>query len=166
MRKFTDPLDKIKIAAPCGADWNEMRGDDRKRHCAMCKLNVYNLSEMTREEAESFLINSEGRVCLRVYRRADGTVITKNCPVGLEKIKQRLSQIATATFSLLAGIYGGTFATQTILSIREKFPAENLKKLNDVNESDKSANKLSFGLTDGMVSNLPELKIEILKNRR
>ena len=76
MQKFTNPLDNVRIASPCGANWNEMRGDERKRHCAMCRLNVYNLSDMTQAEAENFLINAEGRVCLRVFRRTDGTVIT------------------------------------------------------------------------------------------
>src|SRR5215203_1323661 len=69
MHKFTNPLDKIKIASPCGADWNEMRGDNRRRYCTMCKLNVYNLSGMTQTEAESFLINSEGRVGLPPHGR-------------------------------------------------------------------------------------------------
>jgi hypothetical protein len=110
MQKFTNPLDGVKIASPCGANWNEMRGNERKKYCAMCKLNVYNLSEMTQTEAENFLINSEGRVCLKIHRRADGTVITQNCPVGLAKIKQKVSRTAKAFVSICAGIFGGIFA--------------------------------------------------------
>ena len=109
MQKFTNPLDTIKIASPCGADWNEMRGDNRRRYCTMCKLNVYNLSDMTRDEAESFLINSEGRVCVKFYRRTDGTVLTSDCPVGWERIKRKVSRTATAFFSLIAGFLGGNF---------------------------------------------------------
>src|SRR5215217_962167 len=100
MEKFTNPLDKIKIASPCGANWNEMRGDNRRRYCTSCKLNVYNLSGMTRAEAESFLINSEGRVCLRIHRRTDGTVITRDCPVGWQKLKRKVSRTAAAVFAL------------------------------------------------------------------
>ncbi len=110
MHKFTNPLDKIKIASPCGADWNEMRGGNRRRYCTMCKLNVYNLSGMTQTEAESFLINSEGRVCLRVFRRTDGTVITKDCPVGWQIFKRETSRLAKAFVSICAGIFGGVFA--------------------------------------------------------
>ena len=44
-------LDDIQIATPCSASWDDMRGDDRVRHCGDCRMNVYNLSEMTRAEA-------------------------------------------------------------------------------------------------------------------
>jgi hypothetical protein len=74
MSKFTNPLNNIKIASPCNADWNEMVGDERTRFCGECKLNVYNLSGMSQREAENLLINSEGRLCVRFYKRADGAV--------------------------------------------------------------------------------------------
>ncbi len=110
MKNFNNPLDDIKIASPCSADWSEMISDERRRHCAACQLNVYNLSDMTRGEAENFLINSEGRVCVKFYRRRDGTVLTKDCPVGWEKLKRKVSRTATAIFSMFAGIFGGLFA--------------------------------------------------------
>ncbi len=109
MKRFKNALDKIKIASPCGANWNEMRGDDRQRHCAECKLNVYNLSDMTRREAESFLINSEGRVCVRFYQRKDGTVLTKDCPVGWQELKKRTATIAKAAFASVLGLMTGIF---------------------------------------------------------
>ncbi len=62
MNKFTSPLDNIKVASPCSQDWNAMFGTDRKRFCGDCKLNVYNLSGMTKKEAERLLADSEGRV--------------------------------------------------------------------------------------------------------
>ena len=110
MEKFTNPLDKIRIASPCAADWNEMHGDARKRFCGECKRNVYNLSSMTKQEAENLLISSEGRLCVRFYRRTDGTILTRNCPVGWAKVKQRVSRIATATFSLVIGFFGGLWS--------------------------------------------------------
>ncbi len=114
MRKFTNPLDNIRIASPCSADWDEMFGSRRKRFCGDCKLNVYNLSDMTRREAENLLYNSEGRLCVRFFRRADGTVLTKNCPVGWQAVKQRVSRVATAAFSMVAGLFGGIFAFNLI----------------------------------------------------
>ena len=62
MRKFNNPLDNIHIASPCNANWEEMFGNERKRHCGECRLNVYNLSDMTRRAAENLLVNSEGRL--------------------------------------------------------------------------------------------------------
>ncbi|CAN5563273.1 hypothetical protein BH10ACI2_BH10ACI2_01370 [soil metagenome] len=110
MRSFTSPLDNIHVASPCSANWEEMFGDDRKRFCGDCKLNVYNLSDMTRQDAENLIVSSEGRLCVRFFRRADGTVLTKNCPVGWAKVKQRVSRVGTAAFSMIAGLFGGVFA--------------------------------------------------------
>ncbi|MCW5956068.1 MAG: hypothetical protein KIT61_05745 [Pyrinomonadaceae bacterium] len=111
MKKFTDPLDNVRIASPCPADWNSMYGDNRKRFCGECKMNVFNLSDMTRQEAESLLLNWEGRLCVRFFRRADGTVLTKDCPVGWRAVKQRISRRATALFSVFAGIFAGVAGT-------------------------------------------------------
>lgn len=109
MSKFDSPLNDIKVASPCPANWDEMYGDDRKRFCGECKLNVYNLSGMTRNEAESLVMNAEGRLCIRYFKRADGTVITQDCPVGWAKVKQRTKVYATAAFSLLMAIFSGVF---------------------------------------------------------
>lgn len=125
MRKFTNPLDSIHIASPCSANWNEMYGNERKRFCGRCKLNVYNLSDMTRQEAENLLLSSEGRLCVQFFRRADGTVLTKNCPVGWQAVRRRVWKIATAAFSIFAGLFTGvtgfnllTRLTESISSFR------------------------------------------------
>lgn len=107
MSKFSNPLNNIKVASPCPADWDQMIGDERKRFCGECKLNVYNLSGMTKQEAENLLVQSEGRLCVRFYRRSDGTVLTKDCPVGWAAIKRRVSRVSAALASLLFGILAG-----------------------------------------------------------
>lgn len=100
------PLEKIKIAAPCKAEWKWMYGDDRVRFCGQCSQNVYNLSAMTREQAEALIVRNEGRLCIRFYRRADGTILTKNCSVGLQAIKDKFTRTRThviaAILTLLA----------------------------------------------------------------
>ncbi|CAN5467209.1 hypothetical protein BH10ACI1_BH10ACI1_34180 [soil metagenome] len=110
MSKFTNPLDNIRVASPCAADWNTMVGNERQKHCGDCKLNVYNLSGMTRTEAEKLLMDAEGRLCVRFYRRADGTILTKDCPVGWRAIKRNAARVATAVFSLITGLFGGILA--------------------------------------------------------
>lgn len=107
MAKFNSPLDNVHVAAPCPADWNEMHGDERARFCNQCQLNVYNLSAMTRQEAEQLLREREGRLCVRFYRRADGTIITENCPKGLAIIKRRVTRTATAVFSSILAFLSG-----------------------------------------------------------
>jgi hypothetical protein len=101
------PLNNIRIASPCSADWAGMIGTERKRYCGECKLNVYNLSGMPSKEAEDLLRQSEGRLCVRFYRRVDGTILTKDCPVGWAKVKERVSRVATAVFSLLMTLFAG-----------------------------------------------------------
>jgi hypothetical protein len=101
------PLDDLKVAAPCSADWGAMTGGERVRFCARCELNVYNLSGMTRAEAEALITNTEGRLCVRFFRRADGTVLTENCPVGLRALKRRVSRVTNATVSAVFGFLAG-----------------------------------------------------------
>jgi hypothetical protein len=119
MRRFDNPLDNIRIASPCSANWDEMFGDDRKRFCGECKLNVYNLSNMNRRDAENLIINSEGRLCVQFFRRADGTILTENCPVGWQAVKKRVSRLATAAFSMVAGLLSGVVAFNCFQERRE-----------------------------------------------
>lgn len=166
MKQFKSALDKIKIASPCSANWNEMIGDNRNRHCAECKLNVYNLSDMTHTEAENFLIGSEGRVCLRIYRRSDGTVITKDCPVGFAKLKKKVSRAATAVFTMLATFFGGIFALESLKALRAFTNYDKVPEIFFQSEEERSyenGDTISFG---GITSNLPEIKMEILKSRK
>lgn len=109
MSRYESPLEDIRVASPCSANWNDMYGNDRMRFCRECKLNVYNLSGMSREEAENLVINAEGRLCVRFYRRQDGTIITENCPVGWAKVKARAKVYVTAAFSLIMALFGGLF---------------------------------------------------------
>ncbi|MCA1557179.1 MAG: hypothetical protein LC731_01410 [Acidobacteria bacterium] len=107
MARFSSPLDNVRVAAPCTSDWNQMVGDERVRFCKHCSMNVYNLSSMTRREAESLISNAEGRLCIRYYRRQDGTILTNNCPVGLRAIKRRLKRVANATLSAVLSFFAG-----------------------------------------------------------
>lgn len=107
MRKFTSPLEGVRVAAPCTSDWEKMVGDERVRYCGQCSLHVYNLSGMTKREAEGLVANAEGRLCVRYYRRADGSILTRNCPVGLRALKQRVSRIAGAALSAVIGFFAG-----------------------------------------------------------
>jgi len=71
-------MERLTIATPCDMCWEDMRGDSRVRHCGACRLSVYNAREMTTRELEA-LLQSGGRVCARLYRRPDGTVVTGDC---------------------------------------------------------------------------------------
>jgi hypothetical protein len=116
-------LDSIRVASPCRADWDRMRGDGRVRYCGECRLHVYNFSAMTREEAEALVLANEGRLCARFYRRADGTVLTRDCPVGLRAVRARaaagIARIAAAAACLIGGAISlGTGRTVRLREVR------------------------------------------------
>ncbi len=97
-------LDRIKIAAPCPITWEQMVGDERVRFCHHCQLNVYNLSSLTKADAEALLASTEGRLCARLYRRSDGTVLTSDCPVGVRAVRKKLARTAAAVFALVGSL--------------------------------------------------------------
>ena len=121
MALFRSPLDNIRVAAPCSSDWNQMVGDERVRFCQQCSLNVYNLSSMSRREAEALIANTEGRLCVRYYRRRDGTILTKNCPVGLSAIKRLISRTAGAMLSAVLSFFAGLGIYTGIVTNEEPF---------------------------------------------
>lgn len=136
MAKIDNPLNNIKIASPCSADWNRMAGDERKRFCGDCKMNVYNLSGMTRYDAENLLKNAEGRLCVRYFQRADGTIMTKDCPVGWAKAKAHMTAFATAVFAVLVTIAGGLgflaiFAKRESEPVMGEMVPVNIERRND-----------------------------------
>jgi hypothetical protein len=94
-------LTNIRVASPCPARWADMTGDDRARFCAQCQKHVYNLSEMTAEDASDLIREKEGRLCVRFYQRADGTVLTADCPVGAAAVWRRAKTLAAAAVALL-----------------------------------------------------------------
>lgn len=72
-------LSTLRIAEPCHADWGAMSGDARARHCEHCRLQVIDLSELSRAEAEDLLARGGpgGRLCVRYTQDAAGEVLTR-----------------------------------------------------------------------------------------
>lgn len=91
-------LQQARVASPCSMRWEDMTptGETHTRRCEQCNLNVHNFADMTGEQAEAILrasLNPDGtrkhRVCAGIYRRADGTILTADCPVGLAAVRAR-----------------------------------------------------------------------------
>lgn len=94
-------LPTLAVASPCHERWEDMQGDDKRRFCGRCEKHVHNLSAMPPDEAEALLTESDLRVCVRFYRRSDGTVITGDCPVGVRRKRKSLA------FAMAATVLGG-----------------------------------------------------------
>lgn len=154
-RKFD--IDNLKVATPCPVPWDTMRGDDRKRFCDMCNLNVYNISEMTKAEAADLLNHAEGRVCGKIYRRADGTVITKDCPVGLRTYRKRMAVYAGAALSMVLGFFSAGYSQCKIKDDSETVAASKLEIEKKANVN--GQNSLSGVIADSVGQIIPKAKI-------
>ncbi|MDQ3181817.1 MAG: hypothetical protein M3Q33_15040, partial [Acidobacteriota bacterium] len=124
-------------------------------------------------------------VCVRFFKRADGTVLTKDCPVGWQAIKRRVSKIATAFASLIFAVLGGIGLTNYFAKSGEQHmmgtmipKVENTTTGKVAIDETKSnvaiqgkpiatmgvmANNTMPEYTDGQISNLNEVKRQIIK---
>jgi hypothetical protein len=110
MRPQEFNINNLKIASPCSMSWDQMKGDDRSRHCSLCELNVHNVAGLSASEVKGLITASEGRLCIRLFRRADGTVITRDCPVGLKKYRQRVASLGSAAFAAVLSLMSVSYA--------------------------------------------------------
>jgi hypothetical protein len=81
-----DALDLVEIPIPCEVPWDSMHGGEQVRHCGQCRQNVYNVASLTRAEAMRLV---GARACLRIYRRADNTVLTSDCRERLRAARKK-----------------------------------------------------------------------------
>lgn len=98
-------LETINLAFSCPMDWDKMTGDNQTRYCPECKLSVYNISSLSSIEATKLINSNENELCIKLYRRADGTVLTKDCSVGIKVIKKKITtNIVVASLAVLLSI--------------------------------------------------------------
>jgi hypothetical protein len=99
-------LDAVAVKSPCTVRWGSMRGDDRVRFCGHCRQHVFNLSGMTRAEAEAVVSRKTGGLCVRFYRRADGTVATRRCGGLAGRLAKAAAAVAAVWFALMLAFVG------------------------------------------------------------
>lgn len=105
MKRSKRPTPTVQVASPCPADWEAMTGDERVRFCAQCERPVYNLSAMTGPEIADLIRQTEGqRRCVRFYTRRDGTTLTRDCPVGVRRVRRRVLAMVGGAVAALFGL--------------------------------------------------------------
>jgi hypothetical protein len=82
-------LEGLRIATPCDVPWEGMIGGYAVRYCGKCRRNVYNVAGMSGDEALAVIERTEGRLCLRLSRRPDGTLVTGDCLARLRRARRR-----------------------------------------------------------------------------
>jgi hypothetical protein len=113
--KQTMSLQRIEIATPCMASWDDMKGDQRVRHCDDCNKKVFNLSAMPEAAAVQLLAdNHGGALCVRFYQRQDGTLMTGDCGDSQRAVPRqawrRLPRVAGAALLALSAAAGANAA--------------------------------------------------------
>ena len=126
MKQDEFAINKIMIASPCSIGWENMEGDERVRFCNACQLNVYNTSQMSKNEVEALMNNGKSN-CLRIYRRADGTMMTDDCPIGLRRVRnaakritKQLTQVAASIWALALSLSGAIAEEPSAKAVSEK----------------------------------------------
>jgi hypothetical protein len=69
-------LEQIDIPHPCPTGEREMAGDGATRFCPHCQKNVYDLSAMTRDDAERLVCQKAGNLCVLFSQTRDGKLVT------------------------------------------------------------------------------------------
>src|SRR5262249_41829493 len=98
-------LDQIAVADPCPVSWDERRGNERVRFCERSQKTVYTLSEMTAAAAAALVEASQDRLCIQLFRRRDGTLVTSDSTTGwrwnlFKRLRRRMAW-ATSLFALV-----------------------------------------------------------------
>lgn len=153
-------VNNLRVASPCSVGWESMTGDERMRHCHLCRLNIYNTAEMTRKEVESLILKREGRLCIRLYRRSDGTVLTKDCPVGLRAVRKRVSKFVSAAFATILSFCSISYS-QDKDSDTKRDSSTNAVRTDVGNEE----TELSGTVTDPNGASVPGAVIKLYKNK-
>ena len=121
MSHTNQPL-SIEVKIPCEVSWDSMMGDARSRFCGQCKLNVYNLSEMTNTQARELIKSKEGNLCGRFYRRTDNTVVTKDCltlrAMYIAEFDRLQTRRKTFNFRVLMALLAMIFAVVGFLTVK------------------------------------------------
>lgn len=151
-------VNNLRVAKPCHIGWETMSGDEKVRICNACEMNIYNISEMTSAEVTTLIQTREGRLCGRIVRRTDGTVMTKDCPVGIRAYRKRISRFAGAVFATVISLFTAGYG-QTDEKNIEKSKDIKITRLADQN------NEIAIRgiVTDSNGSVIPEAKIILRK---
>lgn len=83
-------LDHCAVAAPCSGACATSDGNPRVSLCQRCGLFLYDVENLSPGAAHTLTVRTEGQTSGRLFKRRDGKVMTRNCPVGLEELRARL----------------------------------------------------------------------------
>ncbi|MGE0887056.1 MAG: carboxypeptidase-like regulatory domain-containing protein [Blastocatellales bacterium] len=156
-------LDKLKVVSPCSASWDEMTGDERKRHCRQCDKTVFDFSRMSLSQIEAVVSAKHGQLCARITRRHDGSMVTLEPPLPAYA-SRRISPLVGATFATILSL--SVPATANTAVIQQGRIAIQSDKSSEKNDNKKLGDGLA-GMISGTISDqqgavVPGAKITLI----
>ncbi|HBQ15524.1 MAG: hypothetical protein RLP09_43865 [Sandaracinaceae bacterium] len=91
-------------AHSCPAPWAGMVGDGAVRECGLCDRKVYDFAGLTALEATRLVLESEGALCARLFRRKDGKLLTADCGPGRRRHRRRLTVLGAAAAAVTGAV--------------------------------------------------------------
>ena len=117
---------EFEIASPCHEEWNKMSGDDKCRFCDSCEKKVYDLSSMSTKEVLK-LVQGPEVICGKIYKREDGTILTEDCPIGIDQIRTYVKRR-----QYLMALYCGILLMVSVISASISYGDENNRLMGKV----------------------------------
>ena len=162
MKKQTFDINTLCVATPCSVGWEKMSGDDRVRLCHSCNLNIYNIAEMTKTEIENLITKREDKVCIRLYKRADGTVLTKDCPIGIRAYYKKTARFAGTVLATILGLFSVSFGQKESTEIVDNSQVIHIVRTTNQNQP----SILSGMIKDEVGALIPNVQITIYKDKK
>src|SRR5262249_7467515 len=76
-RVFFALMRRLPLANNCEVPWDEMKGNDKVRHCASCASNVYDLSAMREVEARALvMLFASDRLCITYRTNGNDEIVS------------------------------------------------------------------------------------------
>lgn len=92
------------VPKPCLEDWDKLTPEARGHFCTVCETKVWNLSDLTKEEAEAFLRERAGEdLCVSYREDDDGRVLHREpAVVPAARLVRRFPAAAGLSLALAA----------------------------------------------------------------
>lgn len=104
--EHVEPLDNLILSYSCPINWDSMDGNERERFCKQCSKTVFNISDLSKKEANAYLDKrANASHCVKFYLRSDGTITTDECPKILRPVRNTARFLARTVAGLISVLF-------------------------------------------------------------
>jgi len=147
------------VPKPCPEDWDQLTPTEQGHHCQTCKTKVWDISSMTRGQAEAFLARHTDHLCVSYRERSNGEIVYAPEPVVPAGRLTRLLPAAAAGLSL--ALAACTAATPE----KKEAPKPEERQIKGDRAPARPPADIEADIKKGKVAQDPEPKPEITKGK-